>query len=133
MTIPNPMILVQQLNQLAQEIHKTAIAKGWWKERDALYKVAYDAGLGDFARSQIEGTLVALHHSELSEALDGARMHGAASDKIPEFSAMEEELADCIIRILDHAAAYQYRVPEALIAKMKFNEGRSQKHGGKAF
>lgn len=127
------MILTQALNQLAESIHKTAIDKGWWKERDALQAIADKNGMGDYARTQIEGTLVALHHSELSEALDGARGGNPPDDKIPEFSAMEAELADCIIRILDHAARYKYRVAEAIVCKVKFNEGRSHKHGGKAF
>ena len=40
---------------------------------------------------------------------------------------------DVIIRIMDVARAKNYRVAEALIAKIKYNEGREIKHGGKKF
>jgi NTP pyrophosphatase (non-canonical NTP hydrolase) len=81
-------------------------------------------------------------HSELSEALEAIRSKdgfpdrpnlGAASDKIPEFLGIEEEYADCIIRIMDHAAARGLRVGPALVTKMFFNEGRAYRHGDKRY
>ena len=72
---------------------------------------------------------IALMHSELSEALEAIRHKNPPSDHIPEFSGVEEEFADVIIRIMDVAHYCKYRVAEALIAKMEFNESRSPKHG----
>ena len=72
-------------------------------------------------------------HSELSEALEGIRHGNPKSDHVPEFSAAEEEYADVIIRILDHAFARGWKIPQAILAKIAFNSTRPHKHGGKAF
>ena len=72
-------------------------------------------------------------HSELSEALEAIRNGNPPDDKIPEFTGVEAELADVIIRIMDMAAAKGYRVGEAVIAKINYNKNRPYKHGGKKF
>ncbi len=82
---------------------------------------------------QADGTLIALIHSELSECLEALRLDNPASEKIAAFSQAEEELADAVIRIFDLAKARGWRVPEAMIAKMAYNETRPFKHGGKKF
>lgn len=118
-TYPTPtgaeLSFAAAFKQTAEQVHVNAITKGWW----------------DGERN--EGELIALMHSELSEALEGLRHGNPASDHIPEFNAMEEELADVIIRIMDHAAGKGYRVGEALEAKIEFNRTRPHMHGGKAF
>ena len=67
-------------------------------------------------------------HSELSEALEADRK-GLTSDHIPEFSGIEEELADCMIRILDFAGHHDLRLAEAFTAKLQYNLTRPYKHG----
>ena len=100
---------------LSEKVNGIAIEKGWWKgERN-------------------DGELVALMHSELSECLEALRHGNPPSDHIPEFSGVEEELADVIIRIMDFALAKNYRVAEAVIAKIAFNSTREVMHGGKKF
>ncbi len=68
-------------------------------------------------------------HSELSEALEAMRHGNPPDDKIPEFSGVEAELADAVIRIFDYAGARGLRLGEAIVAKAQFNKSRPPKHG----
>ncbi|CAB1078735.1 hypothetical protein D1AOALGA4SA_6468 [Olavius algarvensis Delta 1 endosymbiont] len=109
------MAFAIEFNAVAQEVNNIAIDKGWWEgERN-------------------EGELIALMHSELSETLEAIRKGNPPDDKIPEFTGVEAELADVIIRIMDFAAAKGYRVGEAVVAKINYNKNRPYKHGGKKF
>ena len=74
----------------------------------------------------------ALIISEVAEAIE-SRREGLAvpDDKIPEFSGIEAELADVVIRIMDMSAARGWRVGEAIAAKLEMNAGRGHRHGGK--
>lgn len=112
-TIAN--LFVSSFNQLAGEIHQTAVSKGWW----------------DTERNN--GEIIALMHSELSEALEAIRHGNPPDDKLPEFTGAEAELADVIIRIMDMAPGRGWRIAEAVVAKMAYNRTRPHKHGGKAF
>ncbi len=108
-------MFVKEFNKLSNEINKNAINHGWWEgERN-------------------EGELIALMHSELSEALEALRYGNLPDNHIPEFNGVEAEFADVIIRIMDVAAAKGYRVAEAIIAKHKYNLTRPFKHGNKIF
>ena len=64
-----------------------------------------------------------------SEALEGLRHGNPPSDHIPEFTAVEEEMADLLIRVMDAAAGKGWRLGEALVAKIEFNRGREWRHG----
>jgi len=102
------------IDELAEACHSTARLKGWW----------------DQPRGVPE--LIALCHSELSEALEAVRKPVMEqSEHIPEFTALEEELADVIIRVFDLGVVENCRLGEAIVAKMKFNLTRPKRHGGK--
>ena len=67
------------------------------------------------------GTLIALIHSELSEALE--------ADRKGDKDNIAEELADTCIRIFDLCGGYGIDLESAIQAKMAVNEGRARLHG----
>ena len=77
-----------------------------------------------------KGEMIALMHSELSEALEALRKD-ANDDKIPQYLGEEAELADAAIRVMDYDAGFSLRIAEAIIDKLVFNAGREPKHGKK--
>ena len=62
-------------------------------------------GTGQVPIDRNDGEIIALIHEELSETLRAFRKGNPKSKKIPKFSEVEEELGDCIIRILDMVGA----------------------------
>jgi NTP pyrophosphatase (non-canonical NTP hydrolase) len=107
------------LNELRDEVHAMAIAKGWYEQPRP------------FAE------LIALCHSELSEALESYRDTPVPSmvwldtdtDK-PE--GVPIELADALIRVLDMCGYYRIDIDDAVRTKIDYNATRPQRHGGKA-
>lgn len=102
------------INEIAKEIHQNAVSHGWWDE---------DRSVGE---------IIALCHSELSEALEAYRngdpMVWLDGEK-PEGIAVE--MVDCIIRILDYLGKEEIDVEEVLRMKHEYNKTRPYKHGGK--
>jgi NTP pyrophosphatase (non-canonical NTP hydrolase) len=109
----NTQQFVESITQQMKYIHDWAKRKKFWEN----------------GKDRNDGEMISLMHSELSEALEGLRHGNPPSEHIPEFSAAEEEFADCVIRIMDICAARGYRLGEAILAKMAYNETRPEKHG----
>jgi len=63
--------------------------------------------------------------------LEGIRQGNPPDKHCPEFSSVEIELADTVIRIMHYGAAREWDIAGALLAKMEFNESRPHKHGKK--
>lgn len=116
---------IQHMQYLA---HKTATEAGWYRDPKTGEPVARNFG-----------EVVALMHSELSEALEADRKK-LKDDKLPHRDGREVEFADCIIRILDTAAVLGFDLAGALIEKNRFNMSRADHKlenraisGGKAY
>lgn len=79
-----------------------------------------------------KGELLALIHSEISEALEGERKD-LMDDKLPHRKMAEVELVDAMIRIFDYAGGFGYDLQGAYDEKMAYNAIRSDhKHGARA-
>lgn len=107
-----------KLSDMCRLAHQMSREKGWYDQDDG---------------KRNQGELIALMHSELSEALEAARKGNPASEKIPEFSGIEEELADVLIRIGDFCGYMGFDLEGAVSAKMGYNQNRAYRHGGKKF
>ncbi|MDL2293198.1 hypothetical protein LJC60_01045 [Ruminococcaceae bacterium OttesenSCG-928-D13] len=130
------------INEMVKEVHENAKAHGWWDGEERTF-----------------GELIALCHSELSEALEEYRdnrdmvWHACnAADGSPcvregcgdyyergceldEMNSKPEgiavELADCVIRIMDMCGHYGIDLAATIAEKHEYNKSRPYKHGGK--
>lgn len=108
-------LFVDSFRAIQVDVHSNAKDKGWW------------------AGERNDGECIALMHSELSEALESLRLGPSIPDDKINRPGVEVELADCIIRIMDFAAARGLDVAGAIVEKHAYNQTRSHRHGGKRF
>lgn len=105
------------IERLKKDIHHNALAHGWYDEKRSF------------------GDMIALCHSELSEALEDFRNGKGASevwkDEKGKPCGIPTELADVIIRVLDMCGYYNIDIGKVIMEKHKYNIYRPYRHGNK--
>jgi len=116
--------MAKTLLEWTNEVEEWTKRKGWWDD------------------GRTFGDMIALAHSELSEALEEFRKHGikygskdvyyggVADDSKPGGVAIE--IADVFIRLFHMAAHYGWDLDELCQIKMAYNERRAYRHGNLA-
>jgi hypothetical protein len=127
------------LREMAGEVYENNVAKGW---------AGPDAPVRTF------GEVIALLHSEISEALEAYRglddygshyehscmvwsgdvlrdRKPTGCDCIPKPIGVDSEFADVLIRMLDDCQRFGIDLDRAYEEKMAFNRTRPFRHGGK--
>ena len=123
-------IIRQGLAVAQADSHNAAVAGGWWT----------DLATGESTlATRNRGEMLALIHSEISEAMEGVRKN-KKDDHLPHRPAVEVELADALIRIFDFAGGLGLDLAGAYIEKREYNDRRAdhklahrQAAGGKKF
>lgn len=127
--------------RLQEACHGIAKRSGWWTDqwtgKDLTY--AYAPIQPGHKPPRNIGEMLCLIHSEISEAMEGARK-GLQDDHLPHRTMLEVELADAVIRIMDMAGGLHLDIGGAIAEKLNYNEHRADhkpenrtQAGGKAF
>jgi len=111
----NENLFWASFHYMQERAHNTAEEKGWWDEP-----------------TPTPPHVIANIASELFEAMRALR-DNEDDRHLAGYKAHTVELADAVIRIMDYAGACGLPLADAIIDKMRYNETRPYRHGGKKF
>ncbi len=130
------------INQLAKEVHKNAVAHGWWENPPSIpealclihaevsealeeYRAGKPLVYGTCAITpedcQFSDVCDLVGHPDLKEKLGTCKPEGVAV-----------ELADVLLRTLDLMESLGVDIDAVVMAKHRYNQSREYRHGGKA-
>jgi hypothetical protein len=111
--IPSDDDILEATVVLVEACHGRAWNAGWYHDPQTGLEIQRNMG-----------EMVALIHSEISEALEGHRK-GLMDDKLPHRRMVPVELFDAVIRIMDLIGMYFPDDVPALLEKMHYNDQRA--------
>lgn len=114
--------ILQAGSDLTFFCHGQARENGWWTDM----ATGEDLTSRNYPKEQPKknvGELIALMHSEASEALEGHRKL-LMDDKLTHRPMVEVEFADLVIRVFDAAGGLGLDVAGAIVEKLAFNAQR---------
>jgi len=101
------------LTDLARRGHLLNVEAGWWTDLET-----------GAPKDRNFGELIALVHSEISEAMEGHRK-SLLDDHLPQYPMWWVEMADAIIRIFDMCGAGGVPIGQVVWEKMQYNAHRA--------
>lgn len=99
--------LVLAISVLAESTHR--LNEKWWVDLETGAPLVRN-----------DGEMIALMHSELSEALEGVRKN-LMDSHLPHRKSVEVEMADTVIRIMDFCAGRGLDLGGAIMEKLVYN------------
>jgi len=130
-----PVELSEMLQFVADTVSKKAhkrmspFVRGWIGTATEAHDIAKRKGFWEQGAKRNDSEMIMLTVTELAEAVEALRRGNPPDEKLPDFTQVETELADAVIRIMDQAQARGWRVAQAVEAKLRYNATRGYKHG----